>query len=67
MPGRADRPLWQSVPQPENLFVMANPTDAPTKDIEKARHTYERFMGTLKWAIPVIVVIVFIVVMLISS
>ncbi|WP_342529185.1 hypothetical protein [Citromicrobium bathyomarinum] len=46
---------------------MANPTDAPTKDIEKARHTYERFMGTLKWAIPVIMVIVFIVVLLISS
>ena len=46
---------------------MANPTDAPTPDIEKARHTYERFMGTLKFAIPVIVVIVFIVVLLLTS
>lgn len=46
---------------------MATQNDAPSKDMEKARHTYERFMGTLKWAIPVIIVIVFIVVSLISS
>lgn len=41
-------------------------TDHHTKDIEKARNTYERFMGSLKWAIPIICVIVFIVVLLIA-
>lgn len=41
-------------------------TEHHTKDIEKARSTYERFMGSLKWAIPIICVIVFIVVLLIA-
>jgi len=45
---------------------MAAPDDAVTKDYEKAHNTYERFMGSLKWAIPVICVIVFIVVLLIA-
>ena len=42
---------------------MAAPNDAPTKDIEKARSTYERFMASLKWAIPIIAVLVFIVIL----
>lgn len=37
-----------------------------THDIEKARSTYEGFMSTLKWAVPVIAVIVAFVVMLIA-
>lgn len=45
---------------------MAADNEAVTKDIEKARSTYENFMGSLKWAIPVICVIVFIVVLLIA-
>ena len=45
---------------------MSAPNDAVTKDIEKARSTYEGFMGTLKWAIPIIFVIAFGVVWLIA-
>ena len=45
---------------------MAAHNDATPKDIEKARSTYENFMGSLKWAIPIICVIVFIVVLLIA-
>ncbi len=37
-----------------------------THDMEKARATYDGFMGTLKWAVPVIAVIVAFVVMLIA-
>jgi glycerol-3-phosphate acyltransferase PlsY len=36
-------------------------------DIEKAQATFGGFMATLKWTIPVIAVIVFIVVSLIAS
>ena len=46
---------------------MATNNEAATPDIEKARNTYERFMGSLKWAIPIIAVIVLIVVMMIAS
>ncbi len=37
-----------------------------TQDMDKAQATYEGFMGTLKWAVPVIAVIVAFVVMLIA-
>ncbi len=36
-------------------------------DMEKAESTYSGFMATLKWAVPVIAVIVLIVVMLIAD
>lgn len=36
-------------------------------DMEKAESTYSGFMATLKWAVPVIAVIVLIVVMLIAE
>ena len=45
---------------------MAAQNEAVTKDIEKARTTYESFMGSLKFAIPIICLIVFIVVLLIA-
>ena len=37
-----------------------------THDMEKAQATYDGFMGILKWAVPVIAVIVAFVVMLIA-
>jgi hypothetical protein len=36
-------------------------------DMEKAEATYGGFMGTLKWAVPLIAVIAFIVVAMIAS
>jgi len=36
-------------------------------DIEKAEATYSGFMATLKWAVPVIALIVLFVVMLIAG
>ena len=45
---------------------MATNNDIVTPDIEKARSTYERFMGSLKWAIPIIALIVLFVVILIA-
>ena len=36
-------------------------------DMEKATATYSGFMATLKWAVPVIAVITFVVVALIAS
>ena len=45
---------------------MAPQNEVVTKDIEKSRNTYERFMASLKFAIPVIAVLVLIVVMLIA-
>lgn len=36
-------------------------------DMEKAQATYAGFMGTLKWAVPVIFVIAFAVVAMIAS
>lgn len=36
-------------------------------DMDKAQSTYGGFMATLKWAVPVVAVIVFIVVMLIAE
>ena len=36
-------------------------------DMEKAEATYGGFMATLKWAVPVIAVIVFVVVALIAG
>ncbi|GAB5347946.1 hypothetical protein [Alteriqipengyuania sp. 357] len=46
---------------------MAPQNEAVTKDINKAQATYERFMTSLKFAIPVIAVIVLIVVSLIAT
>lgn len=37
-----------------------------THDMEKARTTYDGFMSTLKWSVPVIALIVAFVVMLIA-
>jgi hypothetical protein len=37
-----------------------------THDMEKARSTYEKFMTLLKWAVPIIAVIVAFVVSLIA-
>lgn len=36
-------------------------------DMDHARSTYDSFMGTLKWAIPVIAIITFVVVLLIAE
>ncbi len=36
-------------------------------DMDKARSTYDSFVGNLKWAVPVIVVITAIVIMLIAE
>ncbi len=36
-------------------------------DMEKAEATYSGFMGTLKWAVPVIAVIAFAVVAMIAN
>ncbi len=36
-------------------------------DMEKAEATYSGFMGTLKWAVPLIAVIVLVIVSLIAS
>ena len=38
-----------------------------THDIDKARETYDGFMGALKWIIPVLVVVTFIVLALIAD
>jgi hypothetical protein len=35
-------------------------------DIDDAQGTYSRFMGTLKWAVPLIAVIILFVVLLIA-
>ncbi len=35
-------------------------------DIDKARSTYETFMGSLKWIVPVLAIITLFVVMLIA-
>jgi len=35
-------------------------------DIDNARSTYDGFMGTLKWTVPLIAVIAFVVVALIA-
>lgn len=35
-------------------------------DMDKARSTYDGFMGALKWAVPLIAVITFVVVALIA-
>ncbi|EAQ29417.1 hypothetical protein NAP1_01555 [Erythrobacter sp. NAP1] len=37
-----------------------------THDMDKARSTYDRFMGSLKWIVPVIAVITLFVVTLIA-
>lgn len=36
-------------------------------DMDKARSTYDGFMGTLKWAIPIIAILTLIVLMLIAE
>lgn len=36
-------------------------------DMDKAKETYGGFMATLKWAVPVIAIITFLVVALIAS
>ncbi|MGB3712151.1 MAG: hypothetical protein WA985_10715 [Erythrobacter sp.] len=38
-----------------------------THDIKASRSTYDRFMGTLKWAVPVIAMITLFVVVLIAD
>ncbi|GMN02634.1 hypothetical protein [Erythrobacter sp. MTPC3] len=38
-----------------------------THDMDKARATYSSFMGTLKWAVPVIAVITLFVIILIAE
>ena len=38
-----------------------------TNDIEKARETYSGFMNALKWAVPIIAIITFIVILLIAE
>jgi len=38
-----------------------------THDIEKARQTYGSFMSALKWAVPIIAIIVFFVITLIAE
>ena len=40
---------------------------ATNKNMEKARGTYGRFIGTLKWTVPLIAVIALIVVILIAD
>tara|TARA_B100000678_G_C18039739_1_gene434194 strand:+ start:476 stop:616 length:141 start_codon:yes stop_codon:yes gene_type:complete len=45
---------------------MSAPQDAVSNDMEKARSTYERFMGSLKIFIPIILLIAFLVVILIA-
>jgi hypothetical protein len=39
---------------------------APTHDTTKAQKTYTSFIGTLKWVVPAIAVLVLIVILLIS-
>mgnify|MGYP001822696494 CR=1 FL=1 len=36
-------------------------------DMDKARSTYDSFMGLLKWTVPLICVITFIVILLIAE
>lgn len=38
-----------------------------THDMDKARSTYDSFMGALKWVVPLILVITFAVVALIAE
>jgi len=38
----------------------------PVNDMEPANRTYDRFVGLLKWSVPVIAIIVFVVLMLIT-
>ncbi len=45
---------------------MSAPQDAVSNDMEKARSTYDRFMGSLKIVIPIILLIAFFVVILIA-
>jgi hypothetical protein len=46
---------------------MANPHDtANPQDITAARGTYDSFIGTLKWSVPLIAVIAVIVVLVIA-
>ncbi len=49
-------------PQPKGLHrKMSNP-----HDMNAAQGTYSSFIGTLKWSVPLIAVITFIVILLIS-
>jgi hypothetical protein len=52
---------------PERCGLQGEPEDMSVHDMEKAEATYSGFMATLKWAIPVIAVIVFVVVSAIAS
>ncbi len=36
-------------------------------DMDKARSTYDSFMGTLKWAVPVLAIITLLIIMLIAE
>jgi hypothetical protein len=52
---------------PARLSAQGEPDIMTVHDMEKAEATYGGFMATLKWAVPVIAVIVFIVVAMIAS
>ena len=67
MTERADRPLFAISASTGESTHHGQPDRRAHPGYRKGAPTYERFMGTLKFAIPVIVVIVFIVVLLISS
>jgi len=36
-------------------------------DMDKARSTYEGFMGMLKWAVPILAILTLIIIMLIAE
>ncbi len=38
----------------------------PANDLRAARKTYDQFIGMVKWSIPIIAVVVFIVILLIA-
>lgn len=38
-----------------------------TQDIDKAKQTYSAFMNALKWAVPTIAIITFIIIMMIAE
>lgn len=58
-------------PQPIALWQVGYPKGKQeimtVHDMDKAEATYGGFMATLKWAVPVIAVIVLVVVMLIAD
>jgi hypothetical protein len=62
--------FWTSIRHQSRRGALAaarGMTNMSVHDMEKAEATYSGFMATLKWAIPVIAVIAFIVVSMIAS